>query len=257
MFIPFIATMEFMMENNTKEPVSAPAAIPTTPVSLPVVAVAPVVAATQAAPVADVKPNEEKVVASSAAAKKVAAKKPAAKKSTVKKVIATKAIAKKPVIEKAAVKKTTVKKVVAKKAVAEKVLVKKATAKKATAKKATAKKATTTEVTAKKVTAKKVTAKKVADKKPRLAKSNNPAPVVDQTTQKAKKVKLVRDSFTMPGHEYQVLQDIKKALLEAGIEIKKSELFRIGVGLLKSLSTTQLDAARAALTKLRAGRPKK
>jgi hypothetical protein len=70
-------------------------------------------------------------------------------------------------------------------------------------------------------------------------------------------VKLVRDSFTMPGHEYQVLQDIKKAALKAGVELKKSDLLRIGVSMLKNFSVTQLDKARATLTKLRAGRPKK
>lgn len=70
-------------------------------------------------------------------------------------------------------------------------------------------------------------------------------------------MKLVRDSFTMPGHEYQVLQDIKKSALKAGVELKKSDLLRIGVSMLKNFSVAQLDKARATLTKLRAGRPKK
>ena len=67
----------------------------------------------------------------------------------------------------------------------------------------------------------------------------------------------MRDSFTMPANEYQILQEIKKASLKAGIEVKKSELLRIGVGLLKTLSIAQLSAARSGLTKLSAGRPKK
>jgi hypothetical protein len=104
---------------------------------------------------------------------------------------------------------------------------------------------------AKKAPAKKAAAKKPAAKKPKVeAVEAAPAP-------KAKKVKLVRDSFTMPGHEYQVLQDIKKAALKAGVELKKSDLLRIGVSMLKNFSVTQLDKARATLTKLRAGRPKK
>ena len=142
---------------------------------------------------------------------------------------------------------TPTKKAVAKKAVAKKAVAKKAVAKKVTAKKAVAKKATV----------KKSVVKKVITKQPRDANTRNVAPIAANPEQKAKKVKLVRDSFTMPGHEYQVLQDIKKAALKAGIELKKSDLLRIGVGMLKNFSVTQLDKARSALTKLRAGRPKK
>ena len=145
------------------------------------------------------------------------------------------------VAEQAAVKKVPVKKTAAKKAVAKKASVKKVGAKKASAKK----------VTAKKVIAKKATAKKVT---PSRAKPTVP---VSAPATKAKKVKLVRDSFTMPANEYQILQEIKKASLKAGIEVKKSELLRIGVGLLKTLSIAQLSAARSGLTKLSAGRPKK
>ena len=129
---------------------------------------------------------------------------------------------------------------------AKKVAVRKAPAKKAVAKKATAKKASV----------KKVAAKKAPAKKASPSRAKPTAPVSAPAT-KAKKVKLVRDSFTMPANEYQILQDIKKASLKAGVEVKKSELLRIGVGLLKTLSVAQLDAARSALTKLRAGRPKK
>ncbi len=141
--------------------------------------------------------------------------------------------------------------VVAKKAVAKKAVAKKAPAKKAAAKKAVAKKAVAKKAPAKKAPAKKATAKKPAAKKSKVE------AVEAAPARKPKKVKLVRDSFTMPGHEYQVLQDIKKAALKAGVELKKSDLLRIGVSMLKNFSVTQLDKARATLTKLRAGRPKK
>ena len=155
--------------------------------------------------------------------------------------------AKKAVVKKVAAKKVVAKKAVAKNAVAKKAVVKKAVAKKATAKKAVVKKATVNKPVAKKVTA----------KKPPVANARKAVPAVAQPAPKAKKVKLVRDSFTMPGNEYQVLLDIKKAALKAGIELKKSELLRIGIGMLKSLTVAQLDKSRAALTKLSAGRPKK
>lgn len=75
--------------------------------------------------------------------------------------------------------------------------------------------------------------------------------------EKARKAKLVRDSFTMPEAEYAVLGKVKKASLKAGFNVKKSELLRIGVALVDQLGVTQLQAALAGLTPLKAGRPKK
>ena len=73
---------------------------------------------------------------------------------------------------------------------------------------------------------------------------------------KVKKAKLVRDSFTMPDVEYQVLADMKKAALKAGFEIKKSELLRIGVALIQKTDIEKLRLMLAALSPLKAGRPK-
>ena len=74
---------------------------------------------------------------------------------------------------------------------------------------------------------------------------------------KAKKAKLVRDSFTMPEAEYEVLGDVKKVCLAAGIEVKKSQLLRIGVLLLSKMDVASLRTQIAHLEPLKAGRPKK
>lgn len=74
---------------------------------------------------------------------------------------------------------------------------------------------------------------------------------------KVKKDVLVRDSFTMPQSEYQVLSLVKKACLQAGIEIKKSELLRIAVVQLAGLSVTKIATLQKDLNKIQAGRPKK
>lgn len=74
---------------------------------------------------------------------------------------------------------------------------------------------------------------------------------------KAKKAKLVRDSFTMPADEYQVLGDVKKTFLKAGLEVKKSELLRVGVALIRDLDLASLKLAVASLPPVKAGRPKK
>ena len=85
----------------------------------------------------------------------------------------------------------------------------------------------------------------------------SPVKPVIEIKVKAKKAKLVRDSFTMPEDEYQVLSDVKKACLKAGLAVKKSELLRIGVALIKNLDNAKLKAAIASLPLVKAGRPKK
>ncbi|WP_229505685.1 hypothetical protein [Massilia genomosp. 1] len=74
--------------------------------------------------------------------------------------------------------------------------------------------------------------------------------------EKARKPKLVRDSFTMPEQEYAVLGQVKKACLKAGFEIKKSELLRIGVALISDLDIATLQKVLSSLPQLKTGRPK-
>lgn len=98
-------------------------------------------------------------------------------------------------------------------------------------------------------------------KKPLVPVAKAAVKAVAKTEKKAeikiKKIKQVRDSFTMPETEYEVLSQVKKACLKAGFEIKKSDLLRIGVSLIKNLETGKLKTLLAGLTPLKVGRPKK
>lgn len=96
-----------------------------------------------------------------------------------------------------------------------------------------------------------------AVKRPTAARPVAAAKPVAIVKEKAKKAKLVRDSFTMPEDEFAVLGKVKKASLRAGFDVKKSELLRIGVALVDQLSVTQLQSTLAGLMPLKAGRPKK
>lgn len=84
-----------------------------------------------------------------------------------------------------------------------------------------------------------------------------PDAAIDVVRERAHKTKLVRDSFTMPEHEYAVLGQVKKACLKAGFEIKKSELLRIGVALISQLDLATLQSVLAGLPQLKTGRPNK
>ena len=102
--------------------------------------------------------------------------------------------------------------------------------------------------------------KAIAAKAPKKSVKTIEKPVAkpaDDAKDKLKKPKLVRDSFTMPEAEYAVLGEVKKACLKAGIEVKKSELLRVGVALIRQLDTAKLKEILASLPALKAGRPKK
>jgi len=67
---------------------------------------------------------------------------------------------------------------------------------------------------------------------------------------------LVRDSFTMPEAEYAVFASAKQRCLQAGVEIKKSELLRIGMALVGQLDVATLQSVLASLPQLKTGRPR-
>ncbi len=69
------------------------------------------------------------------------------------------------------------------------------------------------------------------------------------------KVKVVRDSFTMPQNDYALIATLKEKAV--GVHVKKSELLRAGLRLLSKLTATQLKKSVAEVEKIKTGRPKK
>jgi hypothetical protein len=74
---------------------------------------------------------------------------------------------------------------------------------------------------------------------------------------KAKKLKLVRDSFAMPKLEYHVLEELKLRSGMLGKLIKKSELIRAGIKALASFSDANFLAALKDVPTIKTGRPAK
>jgi hypothetical protein len=75
--------------------------------------------------------------------------------------------------------------------------------------------------------------------------------------EKLAKPKLVRDSFTMPQADFDLVDVLKQRALNFRHSAKKGELLRAGLQALASLSDVQLQAALARVTPLKPGRPKK
>lgn len=75
--------------------------------------------------------------------------------------------------------------------------------------------------------------------------------------EKEPKVKVVHDSFSMPKAEYRKIAEIKETCLEAGLQVKKSEVLRAGLKALGKMNAAQLKSAIVGLGKVKAGRSKK
>ena len=140
------------------------------------------------------------------------------------------------------------KKVAAKKAPAKKVAAKKTAAKKAPAKKAVSKTAVV------KVVAKKAPAAK-PEVKATVKVAVKAAPIKPAKPVKVK-IKLVRDSFTMPADDWALIDQLKARAIGFKRPVKKSELLRAGLQVLAGLPDSALLAALDKLLPLKPGRPK-
>ena len=95
--------------------------------------------------------------------------------------------------------------------------------------------------------------KKTATKRPL---SQAPAiPKLADKSVKAKKPKLVRDSFTIPKTEFAVLEELKQRAAKLARPIKKSELIRAGIKALAALSNAAFLTALNQVPTIKTGRP--
>lgn len=80
-------------------------------------------------------------------------------------------------------------------------------------------------------------------------------PVKAEKPAKVKKPKLVRDSFTIPKDEYEVIDALKMRGGKLGQAVKKSELLRAGIKALATMSDIQFKAALIKVPTIKTGRP--
>ena len=117
------------------------------------------------------------------------------------------------------------------------------------------------------VTAKRVTSKKALPKKPvvtpakPMTRTAAPKPTTkvivakEVKTEKVKKPKLIRDSFTIPKAEYVVIETLKERAGKLARAAKKSELLRAGIKALAAMSDANFLNALNAVPTIKTGRP--
>jgi len=77
----------------------------------------------------------------------------------------------------------------------------------------------------------------------------------EATAKKRKPGKVIRDSFTMPVADYELLGVLKKRCIGLGVAIKKSELLRAGLAALERLPDESLARVVAEVETVKTGRP--
>ena len=92
---------------------------------------------------------------------------------------------------------------------------------------------------------------------PRAAVSTASSAPASEKPAKPPKVRLVRDSFTMPEADFALVATLKERALKNGRAAKKSELLRAGLQLLGQQSPAALVAALERLQPIKTGRPKR
>lgn len=143
------------------------------------------------------------------------------------------------------------KKTVVKKAVVKKSVVKKPLPAKPASKQPGATKAPDSRAAVKKLTVKKPLSQVFATAQLESAVQTSKAVKLE----KARKPKLVRDSFTIPKVEYVVLEALKQRATRLKRSVKKSELLRAGIKALAAMHDTAFLTALELVPAIKTGRP--
>ena len=96
--------------------------------------------------------------------------------------------------------------------------------------------------------------KTVPSQAPTVAPKTSTAPAKPA---KEKKVKVVRDSFTLPKTELLQIAEMKKRAMALGVEVKKSELIRAGLQALSTMADAPFKKALGNVPTIKTGRPAK
>jgi len=100
-------------------------------------------------------------------------------------------------------------------------------------------------------------ATKVTTKAASKAAPKAPSKPVVAKAPKEKKIKMVRDSISIPKTEYVVLEEMKLRSGKLGVAVKKTELIRAGIKALAALGDMAFLGAVRAVPSLKTGRPAK
>lgn len=90
----------------------------------------------------------------------------------------------------------------------------------------------------------------------RASQSESVEPTAEPTSapEPAPKPKAIRDTYTMPPSDFQLIGEIRQRLMRLGIEANKSEVVRGGLRTLAAMSDDELALVIESVERLRRGR---
>jgi len=97
---------------------------------------------------------------------------------------------------------------------------------------------------------------KPAAEKPVKKTQSKPKAKANPVTQKEKDYTTVRDSFTMPQCDYDLIEEIKIALAKQGMIMTKGEILRAGLIALNDMADSRKVAVAKKVEKVKTGRKK-
>jgi len=85
--------------------------------------------------------------------------------------------------------------------------------------------------------------------------SDQPVAVAPVVQELPKKERVIRDSFTLPSGDYELIAAVRQRCLNSAININKSEVIRVGLHALMEMSEEDLIELVNNLEKVKPGRP--
>ena len=82
-----------------------------------------------------------------------------------------------------------------------------------------------------------------------------PSPLVPNVKEQPKKERVIRDSFTLPSGDYDLIAAIRQRCLVAAVNVTKSEVIRAGLHALMEMPEEDLLRLVGNLEKVKTGRP--
>ncbi|TRZ91348.1 MAG: hypothetical protein D4R84_14385, partial [Rhodocyclaceae bacterium] len=90
-----------------------------------------------------------------------------------------------------------------------------------------------------------------------LSEKNTVKNIKSEKNVKPKRIKMVRDSFTMPELEYELIAAMKRRCVANGLAVKKSDVLRAAIIGFAALSDSAAIEVLKALPVIKTGRPAK
>lgn len=84
---------------------------------------------------------------------------------------------------------------------------------------------------------------------------SKPPSATSASDREAPKVRVIRDSFTLPAGDYDLIAAVRQRCLSAAVNVTKSEVIRAGLQALQQMPEPDLIRLVNSLEKIKTGRP--